>query len=315
MNNSLDTRREFPFGRLILCITAAALLAGCAEGLIGSQQTVYTSPGEAVDALVAVAESPDSPTLAAVFGSGAEEVFSSGDESADAEAREAFLELADEGVSFEKTPGGQVILLFGAEKWPFPVALARRDGGWYFDTESGKEEILDRRVGRNEIFAAATCRAYPEAQYDYFSEGRDGYPPAFAQRIVSSESKHDGLYWPAGEGEPESPLGPLLAEAAPRRPPSSGGEMRPFHGYYYKILTAQGENDPGGAMDYVADGLMTGGFALVAWPARHGNSGVMTFVVNRQGVVYAKDLGPETASLAEAITAYDPDDTWDPVLD
>ncbi len=300
---------------LCLCVALAMAATLPVPGVAPEGQTVFDSPDKALDTLMDAVEAADREALETIFGPGSLEVISSGDEVADEEAREAFLDLADEGISFELSHGGQVILLFGAEKWPFPVALARQGDGWYFDTESGKEEILNRRVGRNEIYALATCRAYVNAQQEYFREGRDGNPPAYAQQFLSNEGKQNGLFWVVAEGEPESPLGPILADAALKYGVSPTKERRPFHGYYYQILTSQGENAKGGAKEYIVDGLMTEGFGLVAWPATYGNSGVMTFLVDRQGAVFQKDLGPETDVLARIISTFDPDDTWNPTMD
>jgi hypothetical protein len=193
----------------------------------------------------------------------------------------------------------------------------RAGGGWRFDVEAGLEELENRRIGRNELLTLATLHEFVEAQREYRSTGRDGNPPAYAQGLFSSGGKHDGLYWPAAPDEPESPLGPLVAAAAAEGyQQQDGAGPTPFHGYFYRLLRAQGPSAPGGARSYLdGRGLLTGGFALLAWPAKHGNSGIMTFQVNQQGLVFQKDLGPDTAAAAARITCYAPDESWDPTGD
>ena len=199
--------------------------------------------------------------------------------------------------------------MIGREDWPLPIPIVQKDGQWQFDTAAGRQEILARRIGRNELAAIQVALAYVDAQYDYANLTRDGAQSVYAQKFFSSPGKKDGLYWPAAQGETDSPLGSAVA-AATAVGYRVGGARTPFHGYYYKILTRQGAAAPGGAVDYIVNGKMIGGFALVAYPAQYGNSGVMTFIVDHDGVVYEKDLGPNTAKIASAITAYDPDSTW-----
>jgi hypothetical protein len=207
--------------------------------------------------------------------------------------------------------------VIGNEQWPFPVPLVREGDGWRFDTDAGKREVLARRIGRNELAVIGLCETYVIAQKQYAAEGRDGNPAgAYAQKIRSTSGKHDGLFWPTKPGEKPSPLGDLAAQAtsegyAYRAAPAQG--PRPFHGYLFRVLTRQGASAPGGAKSYVADGHMTGGFALIAYPAAYGNSGIMTFIVNQDGVVREADLGKDTAKLAGAIDAYDPDARFQPV--
>ena len=194
--------------------------------------------------------------------------------------------------------------LFGDQAWPFPIPLAKTGERWRFDTEAGRQELLNRRIGFNELATLSSLHAYVDAQFEYYAQGRDGNPPAFAQRVRSAEGKQDGLYWATAEDEDPSPLGDLLAGAAALESP----EPKPFQGYEYRILKGQGKSAPGGERSYLNDkGLMTGGFAAIAWPAKYGNSGVMTFMVNARDIVFQKDLGPETAQLAAAITTFDPD--------
>jgi hypothetical protein len=205
------------------------------------------------------------------------------------------------------------VLVIGREDWPFPIPLVRKDGTWRFDTAAGRAEILYRRIGRNELNAIETALAYVDAQQEYAEQGVAGNG-VYAQRVVSRPGTKDGLYWPAQSGADESPLGELAASAAAEGY-RAGQQRAPYHGYYYKVLTRQGPNAPGGAMDYVVRGRMIGGFALVAYPAEYRNSGVMTFLVNHQGNVYEKDLGPNTARVAAGMTAFNPDNSWRRVTD
>ncbi len=205
-------------------------------------------------------------------------------------------------------------LIVGNNDWPLPIPIVKVDGQWRFDSTEGAQEIVDRQIGHNEVAAIRVSLAYVDAQHDYFerSAGEPG-GARYAQRLVSSEDSYDGLYWPAEQGEPESPLGPLVDQAIDEGYPGElvGGRPTPYQGYFFRILTRQGSYAPGGAKDYVGkDGLMTGEFALLAWPARYGASGIMTFEVNQDGVVFQKDLGDDTASLVRSITAFDPDLTW-----
>jgi hypothetical protein len=226
-----------------------------------------------------------------------------------------YLELFDEAHVVEKESEDVAILHVGSLEWPFPIPIVKDEGLWYFDSEAGREEIIDRRVGRNELSTIQVCLAYVDAQRDYFRNDWDGDGILeYAQRVLSSSGKKDGLYWPTQDGEELSPLGDMAAEAEAEGydvdDPAAG--PRPYHGYFFRILKSQGEHAPGGACDYMVGENMIGGFALVAWPAEHADSGVMTFMVNHDGKVFEKDLGPETAELVKAITSFDPDDTWKP---
>ena len=208
----------------------------------------------------------------------------------------------------------KAVIILGRDEWPYPIPLVERGGRWRFDAKAGAETIIERRIGRNELNAIEVCRAFVGAQREYAA--RDllgGGMHAYAQKVESAQGKRDGLYWPAPQGAEESPLGPLIAVAEALGFGAEGGVGRePFHGYYYRILTRQGKNAPGGAQDYVVNGHMTGGFALVAFPARYGDSGVMTFIVNQSGIVFEKNLGRYTAEIARRMTEYDPDPTWKP---
>jgi hypothetical protein len=275
----------------------------------------FQTPQDAMNAVAEVAGTHDQPKVEEIFGPGATEVLWSGDDVADREAALRVKEMIRDRVELEEQGPELVVASIGKDKWPFPIPLVRVDGGWRFDLEEGKEELLSRRIGRNELETIETMYAYVEAQKEYAATGRDGNPPAYAQKVHSTPSKHDGLYWENGANEPESPFGPLVGEAetAGYSPPAEGAEPRAFHGYRYKILKGQGANAAGGRKSYMASkGLMTGGFAGVAWPATYGNSGIMTFLVNQNGIVFQKDLGPDTERIASAITEYDPDKTWKP---
>jgi hypothetical protein len=268
----------------------------------------FATPEEAVAAVASVAGTGDEKRVEEIFGPGSMELFRSGDPEEDRKAALKVKELIAAKVGFDELDANTRVALFGEKAWPFPIPLVRKDGRWRFDTEAGRTELLNRRVGYNELSTLNSLHEYVNAQREYAAEGRDGNPRAYAQRFLSSEGKQDGLYWPAAEGEPESPLGDLLADASV----DASKGPQPFNGYYYRILTGQGKNAPGGEMSYLdSKGLMSRGFAAVAWPAKHGNSGVMTFLVNERGIVYQKDLGAETETAAAAIQSFDPDSSWE----
>jgi hypothetical protein len=215
----------------------------------------------------------------------------------------------------ERESDSKAILEVGTNAWPFPIPIVRTNGSWYFDTAEGREEVLNRRIGRNELEVLDTMRAYVEAQREYASIYRDDSKVLkYAQKLVSSPGKTDGLYWPIEVNNEESPLGPMVADAQDEgyfsKKLTVGTEPQPFHGYYFKILTRQGKHAPGGKYDYVINDNMIGGFAMVAWPAEYGESGIMTFIVNQRGVVYQQDLGPHTVKIARKMTTFDPDDSW-----
>jgi Protein of unknown function (DUF2950) len=288
-------------------------LAGAALAAPASvKQESFATPDEALTAVVEDLKSDNRSDLIKIFGPGIEPILNSGDPVADQNARERFVAAAEENHRFDGT-GDTLTLLIGKDEWPFPIPLKKVDSRWRFDTAAGREEVLDRRIGENELSTIQTMLAYVDAQGDYadFQRQRSGMPE-YAQRILSTPGKMDGLYWPSAEGEPQSPLGPLVAaaRAAGYRRSAKTEEPSPYHGYFFKVLTAQGPNAQGGAIDYIVNGRMIGGFGLVAWPARYGDSGVMTFMVNHDDVVYQKDLGPQTAKLAPAISRFDPDSSW-----
>jgi hypothetical protein len=281
-------------------------------------QRYFATAEEAVTDFVAAVKAHDTKALLAILGPEGEQLVDSGDPVADREAGERFVKGYEEKHTLETSDdGAKVTLDTGADDWPFPIPLVKDKDGWRFDTEAGEEEILNRRIGRNELSAIEACQAYVDAQREYYALSPQNDPVLqYAQKLASKAGKRDGLYWETTEEEKPSPLGPLIADARGEGYSKAGrGGGEPYHGYLYRILTAQGSHAPGGAYSYLAHGKMIGGFALVAYPAEWDNSGVMTFIVNQDGVVYQKDLGPKTDALARAMTTYDPDDTWTAVDD
>jgi len=275
-----------------------------------SAQESFKTPDDAAAALYAAAKSGDSKAALTVFGAEGADIISSGDEVLDRTNRAKFVETYDAKHHVSVEGDKKAILTIGSDDWPFPVPIVRADNGWRFDAAAGRQEILFRRIGRNELNTIQACLAYVDAQNDYSQLMRaDTGVAVYAQRVVSEPGKKDGLYWPTRAGEEPSPLGELVAQATAQGYKASG-RREPFHGYYYKILTRQGPDAPGGAHDYVVNGKMIGGFALVAYPATYRNSGVMTFLVNHDGTVFQKDLGPRTVELAERIKSFNPDSTW-----
>jgi DUF2950 family protein len=288
-------------------LLAAALLCWCAPAVAQEQ---FNTPQLAVDALVTAAKSGDTNAIVAVLGPDGQAVASSGDPVADSNVREKFVSAYDAKHAIEPEGDGTQTLIIGNDDWPFPIPLINKAGEWQFDTKAGLDEILRRRIGRNELSAIQVALAYVQAQNEYASLDPGGLGEhVYAQRIVSRPGKKDGLYWPTAEGETPSPLGELAAEAAAEGY-KAGEKPIPYHGYYYRILTRQGASAHGGAFDYLVKGKMMGGFALIAYPAEYGNSGIMTFMVNHDGTVFQKDLGPNTATLARKIDAFAPDQTW-----
>lgn len=283
------------------------LLFVCPLAYAGQQ---FDSPEAAAEALVSAAKARDKSELMEILGPGARRVISSGDRVADRNARDKFIESYNEKHGFESDGDNRAVLVLGDDDWPFPIPIVKTEGKWEFDTEAGLEEILVRRIGENELSAIESARTYVKAQKDYAALEIDGKsPPAYAQRIVSSAGQKDGLYWPAEEGEKPSPLTEVFAEIR-EEGYEPGDAPTPYHGYYFRVLDRQGDAAKGGARDYVVDGRMTGGFALVAYPAEYGNAGIMTFLVNQDGVVFEKDLGPDTEQLVPGIDAFSPDETW-----
>ena len=293
-------------------LLGAAVLVLALSGAAAAQQS-YKTPEEAAAALVSAARSRDGRAILSVLGAGGVNIVRSGDRVADAATRERFLAAYDAQHRIETGDENKATLVVGKDDFPFPIPLVRKDGGWQFDPAAGREEILYRRNGRNELAAIQAALAYVDAQQDYADKGVSG-AGVYARRIASQPGKKDGLYWPAKSGEDESPLGKFAADAAADGY-RAGQTPKPYHGYYFRILTRQGANASGGAADYMVRGKMIGGFGLVAYPAQYGNSGVMTFVVNHEGVVFEKDLGPRTPSIVTRMSAFNPDGTWRRVSD
>ncbi len=287
-----------------------------ADGAAGAMttatgQTVYASAEQAVQALYLAVKRHDLKQIYAVLGPGSDTLIYTGDAVADQQMRENFLAAGDRLLKIERQGDAQATLLLGTQEHPFPFPLVNGAQGWTFDAEAGAEEIINRRIGENELFAIKFCLAYGDAQREYAEADRDGDGLIeYAQKFRSSEGQRDGLFWPAKDGEPLSPLGPLAAQAKAEGYSAQEGGPVPYHGYFYRILTGQGPDAAGGAYEYVIDGNMIGGYALLAYPARWGASGVMSFVCNHDGVVYQKDLGEQTAAIAAATTLYNPDASW-----
>ena len=297
--------------RTAMAIAALASIALFAGPSAGTEEETFTTPEQAVDALLAAARAGNTEALLKVLGPGSTKLIRSGDAIADARSRGKFVAAYQEENRIEPAGDDRVVLAVGKDDWPFPFPIVRRDDGWAFDASAGAEEILARRLGANELDAIEVCHAYVDAQREYAEKDRnhDDYVE-YAQKIVSSPGKRDGLYWPAAVGEEESPIGPLMAKARAEGYSTEKTGHQPYHGYYYRILKGQGAAAKGGAYDYVLNGHMIAGFALVAFPAQYGISGVMTFIVNHDDVVYQKDLGPRTPELARELTLFDPDSSW-----
>jgi len=291
----------------ITVVASASIATSC----IALAQEDYKTPEAAVDALVATARSGDEKAALVVLGRDGEDIISSGDKVSDDAVRARFVTSYDAKHQITMEGDKKAILVIGDNDYPFPIPMVRnKTGTWSFDTDAGRREILYRRIGHNELDAIQTSLAYVDAQNDYAAKDRTGAGAGiYAQRFISTPGKKDGLYWPTEQGEEESPLGELFA-AASKQGYRAGEGRSPYHGYYYKILTKQGPNAVGGATDYIVNGNMIGGFAMVAYPAEYRNSGVMTFVVNYDGTVFEKDLGPDTADIAEHMTSFNPDSTW-----
>jgi hypothetical protein len=289
-------------------VAVAILVAGCLSTPSVAQQPsqkTFSSPEDASHALVTAAQSNDEKAMLDILGADGKQIVSSGDDAEDAESRANFVRRYQEMHRLVKEPDGTTVLYIGAENWPTPIPLVRKGSAWYFDTEAGKQEILYRRIGRNEMSTIRVCQELVAAQKEYSADHNE-----YAQRIFSDEGQHNGLYWKAG-GDHLSPIGPLVAAAVTESYAASrNGAATPYRGYYYHVLTRQGKNVPGGSKNYIVNGKMTGGFAFVAYPAEYRSSGVTTFLVSADGVVYQKDLGSKTERLAKAMKEYNPDSSW-----
>jgi Protein of unknown function (DUF2950) len=334
---SLERWRKMPVAAayiLVLLICSLALIAspGFAQAPANPEtqvQSQFASPDEAVQALIAASNAKDQTALAKIFGPDYGQLLS-GDDVEDTKDLDDFRAAAQESAQLRKVDDSKYTLVIGTGNWPLPIPIVQQKGQWLFNTKAGLDEILNRRIGENELAAIQTSRAYALAQWEYFTEGdwdHDGVAE-YAQKLFSSPGKHDGLYWETAEDEKPSPLGKLVAAAraegyapgeATNDAAKGGGandafpeERAPYHGYYFKILARQGSHAPGGKYGYIINGNMIAGYALIAYPDKWGNSGVMTFIVNQQGRVYEKNLGPNTTKIAPSIAEYNPDPTWKP---
>ncbi len=273
-------------------------------------QRTFSSAEDASRALFGVMQADDKQAALSILGLAGEDVLSSGDPQEDLDARVGFVVKYQEMHRFVTEANGVVTLVVGAENWPFPIPLVKSNGSWYFDTAAGKNEIIFRRIGKNELAAIDACRELVDAEKQYFAHPPSDIPKQFARKLVSDEGRHNGLYWHGADDEFNSPINPLIAYARQNIPTDQVGEHVPFNGYMFRILASQGPHAPGGAKNYIVDGKMSAGFAFVAYPVEYRSSGVMTFIVDESGTIYEKDLGPDTTKLAQAMTAYDPDSTW-----
>jgi len=285
----------------VVAIMALALMSS-----VSRAQQSFPSP-EAAAAALATAVKGGPNDILKVLGKAADDIVSSGDATSDADTRQRFTSMYDARHSIKTEGNKKATLMLGADDFPFPIPLVNTKTGWEFDTDEGRIEVLRRRIGRNELDAIQTCLAYVDAQNEYADKDRGEGAGVYAQRIVSTPGKKDGLFW-RDDADP-SPLGALAAEASAEGY-KAGDAPSPYHGYYFRILKAQGSDAPGGALNYIVKGKMIGGFALIAWPAEYGNSGVMTFLVNHGGTVYQKDLGRRTDFIAKRLVQFDPDQTW-----
>ena len=296
----------------LLAITLFAIAVASAMAAVPAQKT-FATPAAAVDALIAANRGNHLRELLAILGPESAKLIHSGDPVADEHGRTRFVARYDEANKVDLDGESKAVLIVGKDEWPFPIPLIRQHGRWRFDTKAGADEILNRRIGRNELTVIQVCRGYVAAQREYAAmRVGPGRAPEYAQRFMSTTGQRDGLYWPVNAGEAESPLGPLIAQAraAGYQPGTPHVKPRPYYGYYFRVLDRQGDNAAGGAKNYIVDDHMIGGFAMLAYPATYGNSGVMTFIVNQAGIVYQKNLGPDSAHIAQQIIQYDPDASW-----
>lgn len=309
-------KRDIPrwrhrIARAAACLLAVSLIIVATTALASGQRT-FPSPQAGVDALVQAVSASDEVALRAIFGAEADMLLSSGDKVADAHNRSVFSHAYAEAHRLDLANPTQAILFVGNDEWSLPIPLVKEGDRWRFDTKKGAAEILARRIGRNELSAMKVVLAIADAEHDYATHDLDADGlPQYASRFVSRPGKRDGLYWPTAADEPPSPLGALLAAAADEgysRPGASS--LAPYQGYYYRILTRQGKAAPGGARNYIVRGKLIGGFAVLAYPARYGASGIMTFLVNDAGMIYQKNFGPHTQAAAASIVAFDPDPSW-----
>jgi len=282
--------------------------------LSAEEQRVFKSPSEAAASLFAAAKNDDIPALSAILGPDSDQLLSTGDPVADKNALAGYAKQYEEMHRLAYDAEGRVIMYLGTDNWPAPIPIVQKNGGWVFDTAAGKDELIYRRIGRNEVYTMRILENLASAQEEYAKQEHDG-ARQFAQYILSDPGKQNGLYWKTSEGETPSPIGPLIADAV-----AQGYEVKvrreaptAYHGYFYKVLTSQGKDAPGGAKNYMVDGKMTGGFAFLAWPAEYRSSGVMTFMIDEDRVLVQKDLGPKTDEIVKSMTEFNPDSSWDQV--
>jgi Protein of unknown function (DUF2950) len=296
-----------------VCTLLLPLAVSATAAAQTTRHRTFAAAPDAVQSLIAAVKAGNLEELVAIFGPDAEELIASSDPATGRRNREVFaVAVAEQWRLVDDAPNRKTLVI-GNEEWPFPIPIVKDTSGWRFDTAAGKEEVIARRIGRNELEVIQTCLAYVTAQQRYAQQAHDGKPAGvYAMKFNSDSGKENGLYWPAARGQKRSPLGDLVAQAAEEGSPVGGNREQPspFHGYYFKILTAQGAAASGGARNYVVNGAMSGGFALVAWPAQYDVTGVMTFVVNQDGIVREKNLGPGTDAAARRMTSYNPDASW-----
>ncbi len=307
----------FAIRTVTIRLTVLALLiflAGCSKRDEKPAAKAFASADDAANALVQAAKSEDQSALMAIFGPESKDLISSGDAVQDKAALDSFVAAYPVMHRWRKMKDGTQVLVVGADNFPFPIPLQKNSAGqWFFDTGAGKDEILARRIGRNELAVIDICGAFADAEAEYFSQTHDGSTKQYAPKFISDAGKQNGLYWESPDGQPQSPLGPMVVSATDEGYSSKPSGHVPFHGYYFRILSKQGSHAPGGAKNYVVDGKMVGGFAFVAYPAEYGNSGIMTFLINQDGVLLQKDLGKTTAETASAMGEFDPDSSWSQV--
>ncbi len=316
MHKASKTKSNFahPFSLAItFAVIMVTLIFSCPVSAKSPKQKAFGSPEEAFKAMVTAMKANDTGELRAIFGPGGKNIVFSGDDVADKTGRDNIVKAYEEKNRLEIVNDNKAILSIGNNDWPLPIPVVKKGSGWRFDTKAAKKEILQRRIGKNELSAIQACKGYVDAQLEYAPRDYDGDGLfEYAQKFLSAPGEKDGLYWETKEGEQKSPLGALIAGATREGYFSKDPKSKPvsFHGYYYRILKEQGKDAPGGAYSYIVNGKMIGGFALVAYPAQYGNSGVMTFIVNKDGLVYQKDLGRNTEKIAQGIKTYNPDKTW-----
>jgi len=316
-NRTMDERRSLRVPVLVAMVATFAFGAGTLHAADApakaktSAQKAFATPDEAFQALADAAKANDSNTMAALLGPGGSSLVHSGDAVQDKQSAERFAASYAEKHSIDKQGDAKATLVVGKDDWPLPIPAVKGAKGWTLDANAGARELLARRIGQNELDVIQIMRAIVDAEQDYASHDRNGDGLLdYAGKFISTKGKKDGLYWPTKEGEPQSPLGPLVGEAAAEGYQGKAAKGAPYHGYHFRLLTAQGKDASGGARSYLVHGRLLGGFAVVAYPATYGNSGIMTFMVNQDGTVYQKDLGENTATIAKGMTAFNPDKSW-----